>query len=62
MGKLVDTDTGLAILVAIPMLDQTAKNLAELYDIEIVEAGSPQDAAGEVDRKLRRLLESSRQV
>jgi len=60
MGKIVDTDAGLGILVAIPMLDQTAKNLAELYDIEIVEAGTPKDAAGDVEKKLRRLLEASR--
>jgi hypothetical protein len=60
MGKLVDTDAGLGILVAIPMLDQTAKNLAELYDIEVVEAGTPKDAAGDVEKKLRRLLEASR--
>jgi hypothetical protein len=42
------------------MLDQTARNLAELYDIEVVEAGTPKDAAGDVEKKLRRLLETSR--
>jgi predicted RNA-binding Zn-ribbon protein involved in translation (DUF1610 family) len=60
MGKLVDTDAGLGILVAIPILDQTAKNLAELYDIEVVEAATPKDAAGDVEKKLRRILEASR--
>jgi len=58
MGKLVDTEAGHGILVAIPMLDRTAKNLAELYDIEIVEARTPKDAKGEVEKSLRRLLET----
>ena len=60
MGKLVDTEAGLGILVAIPMLDKTARNLAELYDIEVVEAGTPKDAAGDIEKTLRRLLEASR--
>lgn len=59
MGKLVDTDAGLGILVAIPALDQTAKNLAELYDIEVIEAETPKDAAEHVEKKLRRLVHAS---
>ena len=59
MGKLVDTDASPGILVAIPALDQTAKNLAELYDIEVVEAETPKDAAGDVEKKLGRLLQAS---
>ena len=58
MGKLVDTEAGHGILVAIPMLDRAAKNLAELYDIEIVEAGNPKDAVGEIERSLRRLIQA----
>jgi DNA-directed RNA polymerase subunit RPC12/RpoP len=58
MGKLVDTEAGHGILVAIPMLDPTAKNLAELYDIEIVEARTPKDAAGDIEKSLRRLLQA----
>jgi len=59
MGKLVDTDASLGILVAIPTLDQTAKNLAELYDIEVVEAGTLKEAAGDVEKRLGRLLRAS---
>jgi hypothetical protein len=58
MGKLVDTEAGHGILVAIPMLDRTAKNLAELYDIQIVEAGTPKDAAGDIERSLKKLLQA----
>jgi hypothetical protein len=54
----VDTEAGHGILVAIPILDRTAKNLAELYDIEIVEAGTPKDAAEHIERSLRRLLQA----
>ena len=56
MGKLIDTDVDLGILVVIPSINQTGKNLAELYDIEVIEAESSREAADEIDRKLRGLV------
>ena len=56
MGKLIDTDADLGILVVIPSLDQSGKNLAELYDIGVVEAESSKVAAEEIEKRFGRLL------
>lgn len=55
IGKLIDTGVDIGLLVAIPGLDQTGKNLAELYNIETIEAGNSQEAAERLEKKLRRL-------
>jgi hypothetical protein len=56
MGKLIDTEVDLGILVVIPSINQTARNLAELYDIEVIEAETSREAADELDRRLRGLV------
>jgi hypothetical protein len=56
MGKLIDTDVDLSILVVIPSINQAGKNLAELYDIQVVEAESSREAADAIDKKLRGLV------
>jgi DNA-directed RNA polymerase subunit RPC12/RpoP len=59
MGKLIDTDADLGFLVVIPSLDQSGKNLAELYDIGVVEAESSKEAAEQIEKKLGKLLAPS---
>jgi len=59
MGKLIDTDADVGFLVVIPNLDQSGKNLAELYDIRVVEAESSKEAAEEIEKKLAKLLTPS---
>ena len=59
MGKLIDTDADLGLLVVIPSLDQSGKNLAELYDIGVVEAESSKEAAEQIEKKLGKLLAPS---
>lgn len=56
MGKLIDTDVDLGILVVIPGINQTGKNLADLYDIEIIEAESSHEAADQLEKRLRMIL------
>jgi DNA-directed RNA polymerase subunit RPC12/RpoP len=53
MGKLIDTEVDLGILVVIPGINQTGKNLAQLYDIEIIEAESSKEAADEFEKRLK---------
>jgi hypothetical protein len=59
MGKLIDTDADLGILVVIPSLDQSGKNLAELYNIQVIEAESSKDASEEIEKRMGRLLSRS---
>ena len=56
MGKLIDTDIDRGFLVAIPGISQAGKNLAELYEIQVVEATTPRDAADEFERRLRAFI------
>jgi hypothetical protein len=56
MGKLIDTEVELGLLVAIPSLDQTARNLAELYDIEVIEARTSKEAAEAIPKKLKKVF------
>jgi hypothetical protein len=60
MGKLIDTGANVGILVAIPGISQAGKNLAELYDILVIEAESARDAAEELDRRLRTIVQSAK--
>jgi hypothetical protein len=53
MGKMLDTDVDRGFLVAIPGINQAGRNLAELYDIEVVEASNAKEAADELERRLR---------
>jgi len=55
MGKILDSGLDHGILVVTPTLDRAGKNLAELYDIELVEAETSQAAAEEIERRLRKL-------
>lgn len=54
MGKLIDTNADVGILVAIGGLGSTGRNLAELYSIRVVEAEESVEAA----RKIEELLTS----
>ena len=56
MGKLIDTDVDLGVLVVVPSISQTGKNLAELYDIEVIEAQTSTEAAAELEKRIRKLL------
>jgi len=56
MGKLIDTDVDLGVLVVIPSINQTGKNLAELYDIQVIEAETSREAANELEKRMRDLI------
>ena len=56
MGKLIDTEVDRGFLVAIPGVNQAGKNLAELYDIQVIEATTPKEAADELERRLRAFI------
>jgi hypothetical protein len=58
MGKITDTAPDLGMLIVIPALDPAGKNLAQLYDIEVVEAKNVQLAAEEIEKTLRRKVKS----
>jgi len=57
MGKLIDTGANLGILVAIPGITQAGKNLAELYDILVVEGESAKEAAEEFERRVAAVVQ-----
>ena len=56
MGKVIDTDPNITILVAIPGMTQDGKNLAELYDIIVIEGENARDAAAIFERRLASVL------
>jgi len=56
LGKLIDTGVDMALLVVIPRMSQAGKNLAELYDIRVIEAENARDAADEFERRLREFV------
>jgi hypothetical protein len=56
MGKVIDTGANLAVLVAIPEISQAGRNLAELYDILVIEGESPTVAAESFERRLSNAL------
>jgi hypothetical protein len=53
MGKMIDTGVEVGVLVAIPGLDQAGRNLAELYDILVIESASTREAAEKFGQRLR---------
>jgi len=53
MGKILDTDIDQGFLVAIPGVNQAGRNLADLYNIEVIEANSAKEAADELEKRLR---------
>jgi ribosomal protein L37AE/L43A len=57
MGKLIDTGANVGVLVAIPGISQAGKNLAELYDILVIEAENAKDAAEEFERRVKTILQ-----
>jgi len=56
MGKLIDADVKMGVLIAIPEMDPMAKNLAELYDIMVVESKTSSEAAERIDGALKAML------
>jgi DNA-directed RNA polymerase subunit RPC12/RpoP len=53
MGKMIDTGIDRGFIVAIPGMNQAGKNLAELYDIQVIEANTAKEAADELEKRLR---------
>ena len=60
MGKLIDTGANLGVLVAIPAITQAGRNLAELYDILVVEGRTAKEAADEFERRLGAVVQNAR--
>lgn len=52
LGKLIDTEVDMCLLVVIPRMSQAGKNLAELFDIGVIEAENAGDAADEFEGRL----------
>lgn len=60
MGKLIDTGANVGVLIAIPGMTQAGRNLAELYDILVIEAENGQDAVNEFGRRVRTIVERAK--
>jgi hypothetical protein len=60
MGKLIDTGANLGVLVAMPGITQAGRNLAEVYDIIVVEGKSASDTADELARRLKPIVQKAR--
>ena len=60
MGKLIDTGADVGVLVAIPSITQAGRNLAELYDILVIEADDAKDAGEEFERRVRTIVQRAK--
>jgi len=60
MGKLIDTGADVGVLVAIPSISQAGRNLAELYDILVIEADDAKDAGEEFERRVRTIVQRAK--
>ena len=57
MGKLIDTGANVGVLIAIPGITQAGRNLAELYDILVIEAENAKNAAEQFERRVRTIVQ-----
>lgn len=57
MAKSIDVGSGATLIAAIPSLDQPARNLAEGYGMQVVEAGSASDLIEEIRTRLEGVLQ-----
>jgi len=60
MGKLIDTGANLGVLVAMPGVTQAGRNLAELYDIIVIEGENVNDTADELVRRIKPIVQKVR--
>jgi len=60
MGKLIDTGANLGVLVAMPGVTQAGRNLAELYDIIVIEGENVKDTADELVRRIKPIVQKVR--
>jgi hypothetical protein len=60
MGKLIDTGANIGVLIAIPGVTQAARNLAELYDLLVIEAENAKNAADEFERRVRTIIQRAK--